>query len=145
MIPALSQVCTLEAPFDKDVEDYAAGHCRAMEIWLTKLETYLQSHSLDDVRRLLEKNEMAVPVASFQGGLLVSQGDARREHWNHFARRLELCRTLKIKTLVIAGDAIGPLDQQGYERLRLSLTQAAQQAGDHGARLALEFQAKATY
>jgi 2-keto-myo-inositol isomerase len=145
MIPALSQVCTLEAPFDKDVEDYAAGHCRAMELWLTKLETYLESHALDEVRTLLDKNEMAVPVASFQGGLLVSQGDARREHWNHFARRLELCHSLKIETLVIAGDVIGPLDQQGYDRLRLSLTQAAQQAGDHGLRLALEFQAKATY
>jgi len=145
MIPALSQVCTLDAPFEKDVEDYAAGHCRAIEVWLTKLETYLQSHSLDDVRRLLEKNEMAAPVASFQGGLLVSHADARREHWNHFAKRLELCRTLEIETLVVAGDVIGPLDQQGYDRLKLSLTQAAQQAGDHGLRLALEFQAEATY
>src|SRR5215475_341109 len=145
MIPALSQVCTLEAPFDKDVEDYSAGHCRAMEVWLTKLETFLQSHSLDDVKSLLEKNEMAVPVASFQGGLLVSQGDARREHWNHFAKRLELCHQLKIETLVVAGDVIGPLDQQRFDRLRLSLTQAAQQATEHGVRLALEFQAKATY
>jgi 2-keto-myo-inositol isomerase len=145
MIPALSQVCTLEAPFDKDVEDFSAVHCRAMEVWLTKLETFLESHSLDDVRKLLDKNEMAAPVASFQGGLLISQGDARREHWNHFARRLELCRALKIETLVVAGDVIGPLDQQGFDRLRLSLTQAAQQAGDHGVRLALEFQAQATY
>lgn len=145
MIPALSQVCTLKAPFDKDVEDYAAGHCRAMEVWLTKLETYLESHSLDDVRKLLEKNEMAVPVASFQGGLLISQGDARREHWNHFTTRLELCRTLKIETLVIAGDVIGPLDQQAFDRVRMSLSQAAAQAGEHGVRLALEFQVKATY
>jgi len=145
MIPALSQVCTLEASFEKDVEDYSAGHCRSMEIWLTKLETYLQSHSLDDARRLLEKNEMAVPVASFQGGLLISQGDARREHWNHFAKRLGLCRSLKIETLVIAGDVVGPLDQQAFDRLRMSLAQAAAQAGEHGVRSALEFQAKATY
>jgi 2-keto-myo-inositol isomerase len=145
MIPALSQVCTLEAPFDKDVEDYSAGHCRSMEIWLTKLETYLQSHALDDVRRLFEKNEMATPVASFQGGLLISQGDARREHWNHFSKRLDLCRSLKIEMLVIAGDVIGPLDQQAFDRLRMSLSQAAAQAGEHGVRLALEFQAKATY
>ena len=145
MIPALSQVCTLHAAFEQDVEDYAAGHCRAMEVWLTKLETYLQSHSLDDVRRLLEKHEMAVPVASFQGGLLISQGDARREHWNHFAKRLELCRELGIKTLVVAGDVMGPLGQQDFDRLRMSLDQAAKQAGEGGVRLALEFQAKATY
>jgi 4-hydroxyphenylpyruvate dioxygenase len=145
MIAALSQVCTLNAPFEKDVEDYSAGHCRAMEVWLTKLETYLQSHSLDDVQSLLAKYEMAVPVASFQGGLLVSQGDARREHWNHFTQRLELCRSLKIETLVVAGDVIGPLNQQALDRLRLSLAQATHEAGERGVRLAFEFQAKATY
>src|SRR5215470_12163113 len=106
MTPALSQVCTLPAPFEKDVEDYAAGHCQAIEIWLTKLETYLQTHTLDDARRLFERHEVTTPVASFQGGLLVTQGDARREHWNHFTRRLELCRSLNIKTLVVAGDIL---------------------------------------
>jgi 4-hydroxyphenylpyruvate dioxygenase len=97
------------------------------------------------VRRLLAAHEVAAPVASFQGGLLVSQGDARREHWDHFAKRLELCRALEIKTLVIAGDVLGPLGQQDFERLQVSLAQAAQQAGNAGVRLALEFQAKATY
>ncbi len=145
MVPALSQVCTLHAPFDKDIEDFAAGHCGAIEVWLGKLETYLQSHSVDDVRRLLEKHQVAVPVGSYQGGLLVSQGDARREHWNHFAKRLQLCQALGIKTLVVAGDVQGPLGQQDFDRLRVSLDQAAQQAGGHGVRLALEFQAKATY
>src|SRR5215831_11384309 len=103
MLPALSQICTLHASFEQDIEDYSAGHCRAIEIWLTKLETYLQAHSVDDARKLLEQHEMAIGAASFQGGLLVSQGDARREHWGHFARRLELCKSLGIKTLVVAG------------------------------------------
>jgi 2-keto-myo-inositol isomerase len=145
MIPALSQVCTLPAPFEKDVEDYAAGQCRAIEVWLTKLETFLQSHTVDDVRRLLAEHETTALVASFQGGLLVSQGDARREHWQHFERRLELCRSLEIKTLLIAGDVLGPLGEQDFQRLQMSLVQAATQAGDFGVRLALEFQAKATY
>lgn len=145
MLPALSQVCTLHASFEQDVADYAAGHCGAIEIWLTKLETYLQSHALDDVRRLLEQNAIAAPVASYQGGLLVSQGDARKEHWGHFARRLELCQKLGVRTLVVAGDVQGPIGEQDYERLHLSLVQAAQQAAGHGMRLALEFQAKATY
>jgi 2-keto-myo-inositol isomerase len=145
MTPALSQVCSLPSLFEKDVEDYAAGHCGAIEIWLTKLETFLQSHSIDDVRRLLQQHEVVAPVASFQGGLLISQGDARREHWSHFQRRLELCRTLGINTLIIIGDVFGPLDEQAFGRLQTSLTPAAAQAGEHGLRLALEFQAKATY
>jgi 2-keto-myo-inositol isomerase len=88
---------------------------------------------------------MVAPVASFQGGLVVSQGDARREHWSHFGKRLELCRALGIQTLVIAGDVMGPIGEQDFDRLQVSLAQAAQQAGDCGVRLALEFQAKATY
>jgi 4-hydroxyphenylpyruvate dioxygenase len=45
--------------------------------------------------------------------------------------------------MVVACDAFGPLAQQDIERLQLSLGQAATLAGDHGIRLALEFNAKA--
>jgi sugar phosphate isomerase/epimerase len=47
--------------------------------------------------------------------------------------------------LVIAGDVAGPLSQEGFERLRMSLVQAAQQADEFGVRLALEFQAQAVF
>src|SRR5260370_21547376 len=109
MLPAISQVCTLHVPFEKDIEEFAAGHCSAIEIWWGKLEAYLKEHSLDDVRRLLGENEMAAPVASYQGGLLTSQADARREHWELFAHRLELCRAGGIGTMVVAGDLDGTL------------------------------------
>jgi 4-hydroxyphenylpyruvate dioxygenase len=145
MKPAISQVCSLNSPFEKDIEDYAAGRCSAVEIWLGKLERYLENHSSDDVRRLLETHGMSAPVASFQGGLLVSQGDARREHWEHFSRRLRLLRELDVGTLVVACDAVGPLEQQDLERMQTSLTQAAVRAGEQGIRLALEFQASATF
>lgn len=145
MKPALSQVCSLNSPFEKDIEDYAAGACHAVEIWLGKLETYLEGHSVDDVRRLFDEQQMAAPVATFQGGLLSSQGDARREHWNHFSRRLKLLREIGVGTLVVACDVMGPLRQQDIERVQTSLVQAAAQAGEHGLRLALEFQSAATF
>lgn len=145
MKPAISQVCSLYSPFEKDVEDYAAGACRAMEIWLGKLETYLEGHSLDEVRRLLEQHEMAAPAACFQGGLLTSQGEARREHWDHFSRRLAMLKTLGVRTLVVAGDIVGPLEQQDLDRVQASLAQAAVRAGEQGLRLALEFQASASF
>ncbi|HWB11730.1 MAG TPA: sugar phosphate isomerase/epimerase [Pirellulales bacterium] len=145
MKPAISQVCSLHSPFEKDIEDYAAGACRAVELWLGKLETYLADHSPDDARRLLEDRGMTAPVASFQGGLLLSQGDARREHWEHFSRRLQLLSELEVGTLVVACDVVGPLAQQDLERVQASLTQAAARAGEQGIRLALEFQASATF
>jgi 4-hydroxyphenylpyruvate dioxygenase len=145
MLPAINQVCTLQAPFEKDIADFAAGHCSAVEIWWGKLEAYLKDHSLDDVRRLLAENEMAAPVASFQGGLLTSQADARREHWGLFAHRLELCRAIGIRTMVVAGDVAGPLGESDFDRVHVSLRQAAEQANAAGVRLALEFQSRAAF
>jgi 2-keto-myo-inositol isomerase len=142
---AISQVCTLHAPFEKDIADFAAGHCGAVEIWWGKLEAFLKDHSIDDVRRLLAEHEMAAPVASFQGGLLTSQAEARREHWALFAHRLELCRTTGIGTMVVAGDVEGPLGKQDFERMRMSLRQAADRAGAAGVRIALEFQSRAFF
>src|SRR5687768_13279021 len=104
MIPALAQVCSLPSPLDKDILDYAAGKCGAIELWFTKLEDYLQRHPLDDVRRLLDEQEMLAPVASFQGGLLATQGDRRREAWDLLSRRLEICRPLGVQTVVVICD-----------------------------------------
>ena len=144
MIPALSQVCTLDARFEDDVEHYAAGKCPAIELWLGKLETYLDAHSLDDVRRLLDRFEVTAPVASFQGGLLTSQGEFRKAHWETYQRRLTLCQQLGVGTLVVAGDIAGELTQQDLERVQLSLVQAAKQAAEAGLRVALEFQGRAS-
>jgi 2-keto-myo-inositol isomerase len=145
MKPALSQVCSLDAPFEQDIADYAAGKCEAIELWVGKLDAYLEKHGTDDVRRLLEKHGVAAPVASFQGGLLSSQGDFRRQHWDAFAARLALCRALDVGTLVVAADVPGPLAQQDLDRVQMSLEQAAELAGRHGVRLALEFQARAAF
>jgi len=145
MIPCLSNVCTLQAPFEKDVEEYAAGHCDAIELWLGKVEGWLGDRSPEVLKELLERHEMKAPVASFQGGLLTSQGDARREHWAHFERRLELLREVGVETLVVAGDVVGPLTQTDLERVQASLVQAAQKAGATGVKIALEFQASATF
>lgn len=144
MKPALAQVCSLNSPFETDIEDYAAGHCGAIELWFGKLETYLESHSVEDVKKLLAENDITTPVASFQGGLLTSQGDARREAWDLFRRRLTLCQQLGIKTIVVAGDLLGQFDETALGRVNASLAEAAELASQHGVRLALEFQASAT-
>jgi sugar phosphate isomerase/epimerase len=145
MIPALSQVCSLHSPFEQDLADYAAGAARDVELWLGKLETYLERHTLDDARALLAELEIRPVAASFQGGLLSSQGDARREHWAHFERRLRLCADLSIPVLVVACDVVGPLGAQDLERVAMSLAQAGEHASKAGVRLALEFQAPSTF
>jgi len=46
---------------------------------------------------------------------------------------------------VVAGDAFGPLDPQDLGRLSLSLAEAAKRAADTGVKLALEFDARASF
>ena len=87
MRPTLSQVCSLNSPLDRDVEDYAAGKCDSLELWLTKVESYLETESVPALQRLLEEHGMNAPVASFHGGLLTSQGDASRAAWQLCAER----------------------------------------------------------
>jgi 4-hydroxyphenylpyruvate dioxygenase len=143
MKTAISQVCSLQAPFETDLADYSAGACGAVEVWLGKLETFLEHHPPDDVRRLAADAGVELPVASFQGGLWTSQGEARAEHWRHFTWRLELCRQLGIGTLVVAGDIAGPLSTADIGRVQMSLVEAGQAAEKAGVRLAFEFQAQA--
>ena len=81
MIPAISQICSLNSPFETDIEDYAAGQCPSIELWLGKLEAWLGEHSHEDFMRLRATHEVKTPVASFQGGILASQGEKRKEAW----------------------------------------------------------------
>src|SRR5260370_808643 len=77
--PCISRATTMVASFAEDVEAFAGAGFRAMEVWLTKLETHLESHSLAETRRLLEDQQMTLAAAAYQGGLLLSQGEQRRE------------------------------------------------------------------
>jgi 4-hydroxyphenylpyruvate dioxygenase len=88
---------------------------------------------------------LVAPVASFQGGILESQGERRAEAWQFFRRRLELCRAIGVQTLVVACDVPPPLSQLVLDRVQVSLQQAAQEAAAGGVRLALEFQASAAF
>jgi 2-keto-myo-inositol isomerase len=145
MRPCISQATTLPASFTDDVNAYADGGCTALEVWLTKLEKHLEKHSAPDTRKLLEDRQMTLAAASYQGGLLLSQGEQRKAHYDHFKRRLDLCQTFSIPTLLIVADFVERVDQTALERAVVSLKQAAQWAAGFGVRLALEFRGSATF
>ena len=142
MIPTLSQVCSLNAPFGADVEDYAAGQCHSIEVWMTKLETYLESNSIDDVMGLVDDHGIQLPVASYHGGLLDSHGEKRQLAWEHFETRLELCQRLQIGTFVVACDVSMPLSQRTIDHTIESLKLVADAAAQRNVRVALEFQGR---
>jgi sugar phosphate isomerase/epimerase len=145
MIPSIATVCSLQTSLETVLEDYAAGHVEAIDLWLGQADAYLKQRSVAALREALAGHGIAALAASFQGGLLTSQGEARAEHWKTFDGRLALCRDLGVPVLVVAGDAFGPLAPQDLGRLSLSLAEAAKRAADAGVKLALEFDARASF
>src|SRR5207244_6725482 len=60
-------------------------------------------------------------------------------HFDHYRRRLDLCQSFGIRTLVLAADFAHAVDPAALGRAVVSLAQAAQWAAGFGVRLALEF------
>ena len=145
MRPCISQATTLSTPFEADVDAYGRAGWSAVELWLTKLETYLQSHTVDEARSLLEQRGLQAVAAASQGGLLLSRDAERVAHWDLFRRRLDLLRRLDVPTLVVAADFVRDLVPEDYSRAAESLVEASHLAKEASVRLALEFQQGAKF
>jgi sugar phosphate isomerase/epimerase len=145
MFPCFSQATLLSIPFAQDVAAAAEGGFTALEVWLTKLETHLESASLAQTQSLLQDHNLRVAAASYQGGLLLSQGEARAAHFDHFKRRLDLCQSLQIGVMVILADFQERVDPTTVQRSLVSLKQAAQWAQAFDVSLALEFRSRNSF
>lgn len=145
MIPCISQATTLSTPFESDLPAFANAGWPAVELWLTKLEEFLRTHSVAEARSILADNGITALGAATQGGLLLSRGEARAAHWEHLRRRLEVLQALGVTTLVIAADFAAEPTGEDLSRAAQSLSEAGALAGSHGVRLALEFQKGARF
>jgi 2-keto-myo-inositol isomerase len=145
MRPCISQACTLPTPFADDVAAAAEGGFTAVEVWLTKLEQHLEAHPVADTRKLLEDRGVTLAAAAYQGGLLLSQGEQRKAHFDHFKRRLDLCQLFRIPTLLLVADFVEQIDHTALQRAVVSLAEAARWAQAFGVRLGLEFRGRSTF
>src|SRR5262249_50727473 len=106
---------------------------------------HLETHTAAETQQLLRDRGVTLAAAAYQGGLLLSQGEQRKAHYDHFRRRLDLCQQLGISTLLVVADFLDKVDPTSLERAIVSLKQAAQWASGFGLRLALEFRGSATF
>jgi len=75
---------------------------------------------------------------------LLSQGEQRRAHFDHFKRRLDLCQSFAIPTLVVVADFVETVDEQGLERAVVSL--ARRRGGPAPSEFGgLEFRGRSTF
>src|ERR1700761_6252822 len=124
MKSCISEATTLPAGFADDVREYAAGGCPAVEVWLTKLEKHLETASVEDTAALIADRGVTLAAAAYQGGLLLSQGDQRRAHFDHFRRRLDLCQRFGIPTLLLVADFAQKANPTSLGRALVSLAEA---------------------
>ncbi len=131
--------------FAEDIGNCADAGCDAVEVWLTKLEQHLETESIAATKRLLGDRKVQLAAASYQGGLLLSQGEARKAHFDHFRKRLDLCQQFDIRTIVVVADFAEKVDAASLDRAIVSLAQAAQWAAGFDVTLALEFRARNSF
>jgi sugar phosphate isomerase/epimerase len=140
MKPCISQATTLSNPFEADAATFSRNGWVAVEIWLTKLERYLESHSPAEARAVLDSNGVKPVAAAAQGGLLLTRGHEREAHWDHFRHRLGLLGELGVGTLIVTPDFGHQVTSADLHRAAGALGQAGALARTFGVRLALEFQ-----
>src|SRR5438105_347305 len=139
MKPCISEATTLSTSFADDVTAYADAGCLGMEVWLTKLEQHLETHSPADTKKLVDDRGMVLAAAAYQGGLLLSQGEQRQAHFDHLRRRLDLLQFFAIPTLLLTPDFAEKADATALQRAVVSFAEAARWAATASVRLALEF------
>lgn len=146
MMPRLciNPATTMTTDFPTDVHAYSAAGFRAMELWLSKVERYLEvGHSPAQVAVLLRDHGLRAPAACAQGNLLLSQGEERRKVLDELRRRLEVLEATGCPLLVVPAEALPqPVPRPAaplYERVVDAFAEACDVAGPYGVSLALEF------
>jgi sugar phosphate isomerase/epimerase len=145
MIPCISQVTVLPTPFGEDLAAFGRAGWPAVELWLTKVESFLETHSLAEVRNRLEGEGLRALAAASQGGLLLTRDAERLAHRDQLRRRLDLLQGLGVPTLILAADLGAERGRRDYGAAVAALAQAGEIARPAGVRLALEFQARSAF
>jgi 4-hydroxyphenylpyruvate dioxygenase len=135
----VNEASTMPTGFATDVRAYATAGFEGIELWLAKVETFLESASLADAQALLADHGLTATAACAQGQLLVSQGTVRQEALDALRRKLELCQALDSPVLIVASESPNKVTIDDYDRAAKSLVQVAETAAGYGVTIALEF------
>ena len=135
----INEASTMTTDFATDVQAYAAAGFRGIELWLAKVDTFLENASLADASRLLRDHGLAASGACAQGQLLVSQGEARAQAISAFKHRLEVCQALGAPIIIVFSESPTQVALEDYERAADNLAEAAEIAASYRVKIALEF------
>ena len=136
---AINQATTMKADFLTDIEAYAREDFKFVELWLEKVENYLQTHTIEEAVSFVKEKGITVVGACFQGDLMLSKGEKRKKVLESFRKKLEICRAFSCPVLVVPSDFPEEVKVSMYEEAISNLQEAADIAKDYGVSLAVEF------
>jgi sugar phosphate isomerase/epimerase len=147
---AMSQVTTLNWPFQTDVAEYARHGWTGMEVWLHKLmppgrryaampEEPVPAETIAQARALIDHHGLTVSGVVLSGGYTHADGRARERQLQHTIWGLRACRALGTDCLLMVPGAAGELPRSVARELTIECLRAAvPTAKAEGVRLAIE-------
>lgn len=137
---AINPATTMPSSYEEDIAAYAGAGFEALEIWLGKVDDYLEKgNSVEDARALLDDNGLEVAGACFSG-LSFDDGEEQQKSMEAFRGRLEMCQALGAPSLVVIPGVpgAGP-SEETYRRLAEGMAEAGAVAEPFGVTLSIEF------
>ena len=106
MKPCISQATTLKNPFEADPDLFSRNGWTAVEIWLTKLESFLEGHSPAEARACSSPTASNRSRRRRREVCFFPEAPSEQTHWDHFRRRLALLGELEVPTLIVTPDFV---------------------------------------
>ncbi|MHB0875312.1 MAG: sugar phosphate isomerase/epimerase family protein [Anaerolineae bacterium] len=140
MQPCINEATTMSTDFPTDVRAYAEAGFESMELWLPKVEQFIGAGgSLEAAARLLQQAGVRAVAACAQGGILLSDGEARRQALAQLRDRAGATRALGADTIIVYSESAEQVDEDTYSRAARNLAEACDLVADFGVTIALEF------
>ena len=137
MISCINGATTMPYTLEQDLESASKAGFEAVEIWSAKLNTYLETHSVDDLKDLLDR--LQLKVASLCPYSLVGFSD-NRGHIISIREASEIAEAIGCPVLLVCGDAPpeGVELDEAYDSMANVACTYADWAEDHGVKIAIE-------
>lgn len=139
MIPCYNGATSRPYPLEEDIRAAATAGFPMVELWGEKFDTFFQSHTVADLQRLLEQNEVR-PAAIDLVALDYSQPENLTKSVQRARYLGEIAQTIGCDLLLLCswGDLHGRSKAEGLTLVAEYLQPVCAAAAEFGCRLALE-------
>jgi len=138
MKSCINGATTMNYPLEEDFRSAAKAGFEGVEIWASKMEKYLQRHSVEDLKEELER--YGLKAASLCPCWLVAFGEKREENLRRVSEAAQIAARIGCPTLLVCPDS-PPADMPEDEAFRKA-GEAARELGnicaEFGIRIAVE-------